>query len=266
MIDQKAIKTIEQELSLCASTWASKKYDPSWVKFSPEFSAVIDSIFEYIVNTPRFRQFQREINQIENIKKEIRKKKVMIRDERVKRAVLEKKLAAAHCEIKELEDQQVRLKQTIADLKAAPARSQEKLENFKALISDMRAEIKRLQPKNEDLPPAAELEDSVAGDGEEPSPDTWELLTTKKIGIIGGYRGKNVFRDKYPNVTTMTGRENLSEYEGFIKACDIIVVLTEHIGHHAMWTAKALCAEYNKPIVYSRHTNLVAIGRDVAYA
>lgn len=240
-------------------TWLKKKIPicDDGLDKNEVFAKMSKDFLKYVEGTPEFRQLRQEMKEILNLKSELTKKKGMIRDERVMRAALEKKLSAVYGEIKQVKDENTKLKQTVNDLKAAPGKSQKKLDNLKTLVDEMRAEIKRLQPKDEALAVSAEL-DEISN---EPGIVVSTQITQKKIGIIGGYRPKNFCR--YPNVMTMTGHENLEEYDPFVKACDVVVVLTQHIGHYPMWTAKALCVEYGKPILYTRHANIPAILQEI---
>ena len=216
------------------------------------FRALTKELIKFIEHDREYKELMRDIRNAEALNDELQKRKNVIHQERIQRAAFEGKLSNAYAELKGLKDTNIKLKQAITELEALPVRSQKKLENLKTLVNEMRAEIKRLQPKDEVLEPSVELEES-GGAG--------VFLASKmfsaKVAIFGGYRETCALQ--FPNVQTMTGYENPDEFGILIKNSDVAVVLTQHIGHGSMWAIKAFCAMYGKPIMFSTHTNIPVI-------
>ena len=221
------------------------------------FRSLTKELIKFIEHDYEYKKLMGDLKNAKALNDKLQKRKDVIHQERIQRAALEGKLAAAYTEVGELKDANIKLNQTVTELKALPVRSQRKLETMKTLINEMRAEIKRLQPKDEVLESSVELDES-SETGVFPAPKMFNA----KVAIFGGYR--EACASQFPNVQTMTGYENPDEFGVLIKNSDIAVVLTQHIGHSSMWAIKAFCAVYGKPVWFSTHTNIPVILQEAA--
>lgn len=181
-------------------------------------------------------------------------------------------------QIKEMQQQETKSKQMLnkltnenEKLKELPSTAEHfksqsgKIRQFKAMIGEMQEFIKRLpqesieQPVNFDEQPIITPEKDAIFNGE-------KLLATKVLGIIGGFSDQLKLRKAYScEIITATGK-NLDDVKQLVGKSDIIVVLTQHVSHAAMWSAKESAIDYDKPIVFSKHENISIILNDAAAA
>lgn len=157
------------------------------------------------------------------------------------------------------------------DLKNAPRSGdlyesqRRKIRQLKALIGEMQDFIKSLpqelveQPVNFDEKGISIPEvDSII--------NVDKILSNKVVGIIGGFSDQVKIRKAYAcEVVTATGK-SLDDVIELVGKSDIVVVLTQHVSHAAMWLSKEYAIDYGKPIVFSKHENISILLTDAAAA
>ena len=140
-----------------------------------------------------------------------------------------------------------------------------KIQQLKGLIEELKAEITLLASKLE--PEINEQPESVTLTEEKPQQirdvSEVDLLSGKKIFIIGGFRPKQMTEDVDYTVWTHEARHLDPDFYYHLNEADILIVLTRYISHHAMWEAKEFAILEQKPIFYSPFTNIPTILQEV---
>ncbi len=141
-----------------------------------------------------------------------------------------------------------------------------KIQQLKGLIEDLKFELSQVAMLDE-----VELETSkavlteepevVEGDTESLSIDS--LLQEKNILILGGFRGKQVNESQKYSVNTHDTRTLDPAFYDLLKKADIVIILTRHISHRAMWEAKEQAILEGKPIYYTSFINIPTIIAEV---
>ncbi len=139
-----------------------------------------------------------------------------------------------------------------------------KIRSLKALITEMRQEIETISINEEEIEPVCL---DVFTDTTIPVQGKLETdrLVGKTVGIIGGFSEEVRIRGRLIcEVLTASGKV-LDEVKRILTDSDIIVVLTQHVSHGAMWLAKEYAVENDKPIFFSRHENVRLILEEVSH-
>lgn len=185
---------------------------------------------------------------------QVQKQEELLAEVRAEKARIEERLSGAYDEIRKLRSQVQELKQGQKEVQLLPER---KLEGLKGIIAEMREELKKR--------PSAQPVTQAILDEKEPIAveDVKSALTDKVVGIIGGHRYEQT--GKFPNVITASGDESSVEFENLLRKSEVLVVLTQHVSHSAMWAAKAYAIEYDKPILFTKHINIPIILKEVDF-
>lgn len=192
-------------------------------------------------------------NNARRLNEQAKKQADLLVEARTKQHEGEEKLAKAYEQIRMLREENIELCQRT---KSEPDRRVRKL---KALITEMREELHRLRPVEEDVRLAV-LEETLLLGEDKGATDESLNLADKIIGIIGGMRGEQAA--SYPNVRTIPGEEDPT-FERFLGESDVLVILTQHVSHASMWAAKEHATIFEKPIVFTRHINIPVILREI---
>lgn len=139
-----------------------------------------------------------------------------------------------------------------------------KIRSLKALIDEMREEIEVLSIDEEQVEPICL---DALGDTNVPVKVErgTERLVGKTVGIIGGFSDEVRIRGQLIcEVLTASGKV-LDEVKRLLTDSDIIVILTQHVSHGAMWFAKEFAVEHDKPIFFTRHENVRLILEEVGH-
>jgi chromosome segregation ATPase len=140
-----------------------------------------------------------------------------------------------------------------------------KIRQLKSLIGEMQEYIKGLPQESTEQPINLDEQD-VFAPVKDSKIDVEEILAAKVVGIIGGFSEQIKIRKNYScEVRTATGKD-LNDVEDLVDKSDIVIVLTQHVSHAAMWLSKECAIDYGKPIVFSKHENISIILTDAAAA
>lgn len=151
------------------------------------------------------------------------------------------------------------LDKTKAELKTVKCAPSSKSESMKALIREMRDQLRQYE-KEDVIEGPAKLEEDR---NDQVSKDVAPELSDIKVGIIGGWRRERA--EKYPNILTSPGLEDSVGFERVLRESEILVLLTSHVSHGSMWAMKSFVAlEQNKPILYTTHLSIPIILDEVA--
>jgi tetratricopeptide (TPR) repeat protein len=181
-------------------------------------------------------------------------------------------------QIKDIQQRETKLKQTIdkltsenKSLKEMPSTAEHfksqrgKIMQFKAMIGEMQEFIKSLPQESIEQPVNFDEQDIITPEKDEIF-NVDDILSTKVVGIIGGFSDQlKLYKPNTCGIITATGR-NLDDVKQLVDKSDVIVVLTQHVSHAAMWSAKESAIDCDKPIVFSKHENISIILNDAAAA
>ncbi|GAB7387382.1 hypothetical protein BSNK01_12180 [Bacillaceae bacterium] len=137
-----------------------------------------------------------------------------------------------------------------------------KIHELKELVKELKQENQALQERLPEIeqPKPVLLEETAPKEKEEID---MSILENKTIGILGGHRQRQA--QTYPyNILTHPADRLDPDFYATITNSDIILVLTEHISHAAMWEAKELAIEQDKPIYFERGVNIGRLLENVA--
>lgn len=181
-------------------------------------------------------------------------------------------------QIKEMQQREIKSKQMIDKLTSEKERLKElpstaehfksqrgKIRQFKAMIAEMQEFIKGLPQESIEQPVNFDEQEIITPEKNEII-NIEETLAAKVVGIIGGFSDQLKLRKAYTcEVLTATGKD-LYDVNQLVDKSDIIVVLTQHVSHAAMWSAKEIAIDNDKPIIFSKHENISIILNDAAAA
>lgn len=147
-----------------------------------------------------------------------------------------------------------------------------KIHQLKSFVTELMEELKEKERIIDDHQLVEEEHEATPVVIEEPKEEKdvgvdIDKLRGKIIGIIGGKRDGKIVRRDINGISMITHAGSFPldhEYERVLKTSDVIVVLTQAVSHRAMWEAKAHAITENKPICYSRVSNLERILKQVA--
>ncbi|MDD2421488.1 MAG: hypothetical protein PHU78_05045 [Heliobacteriaceae bacterium] len=145
-----------------------------------------------------------------------------------------------------------------------PSDQAQKIRDLKALNRELRSQIKELQPAPP--PPAVLQEVATAGSRLPATSDREVALTTLHgltVGIFGGVRNNPADPKTYP-CRLLCSDARKPEWARMLNRCDVLVILTQHISHTAMWLIKEHAITEEKPVFFSRHIHLPTILQTVA--
>lgn len=171
---------------------------------------------------------------------------------RQEKAATEESLSEARQKIIELQNKKVVYERDPDDIR--------KIREFKGLIRELRTEVKRLEsliPEQEVQPEETEevIEEAVE---ERVSLD---ILKGKTVAVFG-WLGEA--HDVPCRVVWHDGDQVDQALERLALDADVYVVLTRFISHEAMWRLKELAIDMDKPILFSKGTNMDIILTRVA--
>ncbi|WP_428908316.1 hypothetical protein [Niallia sp. Krafla_26] len=140
-----------------------------------------------------------------------------------------------------------------------------KIQQLKGLIEELKAEITHLSSKVED--DTRKKKETIILTEESPQHHDdhaeVDLLSGKKIFIIGGYRSKQTRAEESFTLWTHEARHLDPDFYHYLNEADILIVLIRYISHHAMWEAKEFAILKQKPIFYSTFTNIPTILKEI---
>lgn len=137
-----------------------------------------------------------------------------------------------------------------------------KIREFKGLIHELRAEVKRLEslvPEMGESP--QETEDAAAVETIREGPVSPDILAGKMIAVFGWLKER---QETVCQVVWHDGDQADQMLERMAVDADGFVVLTRFISHEAMWRLKELAIDMDKPILFSKGTNIEIILARVA--
>lgn len=176
-------------------------------------------------------------------------------------ARLQEKVAAEREERRRLLAEVEKLRQD-----GAPAdRDRAKLERYKALVRELREEVKRLHSL---LPPRPAPEEPVPEEVRaEPAaglPDPMEVLAGRTVAAFGFQR--EPWRGDDVRVVWHHGGKWDAEAGSLASGADVLVVLTRLCSHEVMWAAKETAADRGVPVAFSRGSGVESVLRGAADA
>ncbi len=133
----------------------------------------------------------------------------------------------------------------------------QKIRDLKGLVAELKSELARRLPAEEQVEPTVLEEAPLAPPARAEKEPDLSVLEGKVVGILGGWRHEQAERGDYPCVVLTDSAEKMGpEFYQVLKESDMLIVLTEHISHAAMWEAKAYAVGEGKPIYFRRGVNI----------
>ena len=222
---------------------------------------------EAILNLTNKGHFQKELRQLlEKTQKELAA--VVTNNSKLQQTIESQKKAMADLEAKneKLRLQNSRLEEQLNETgeELLIARQSQKIKELKGIVNELQEEIKELRPLVEAKEQGASLpeeEASIIPKAEEVI--DYSLLNGKTVGIFGDIQGYETEEDTYPcKILSCESLKNPNAV-GILRESDILVVLTQRISHSCMWSIKEFANQNDLPVIYSRHTNVEIILKQI---
>ncbi|MBT9252147.1 MAG: hypothetical protein KM296_00325 [Brockia lithotrophica] len=205
----------------------------------------------------RLRDLQMRLEQERRKTQELRRR---LDEARKRESELEDKLSAAYERLRELENRLAKEK-TVQTLPNAETRRSMR---YKAIIAEMREEIERLERVLEKtgikIEPSPK-ENESSGERMDLSPEKFlDKILGKNILVVGKVKPESSREGIHFLHHSGETREGL---EHLVRISDFVVVVVTHISHAAMWYVRELAEDFEKEIIFTRHTNGDLILNDV---
>ncbi|WP_227939054.1 DUF2325 domain-containing protein [Alkalihalobacillus deserti] len=175
-----------------------------------------------------------------------------LQKERAEKYQLEEKVAALYEKQRELELQVPKTIERDPD-------TNRKIQDYKGLISELKEINKQLLEQVKQTTPEQPLEETSEKDVVDEDRDMnidLSRLSGKTIGIIGGYRRKEMEENiNGCQIIKHSGEKLDVAFHDTLKKCDVIAIITNYISHAAMWEAKEWAIDVGKPIVFVSSIN-----------
>lgn len=196
------------------------------------------------------------LDRIVGLQKELSRKRkkladmyALLRQERDHVAVLQDKIKKLGEELEKARNMRVVYNRDPGDI--------QKIRDLKGLVAELKSELARRLPAEEQVEPAVLEEAPLAPPARAEKEPDLSVLEGKVVGILGGWRHEQAERGDYPCVVLTDSAEKMGpEFYQVLKESDMLIVLTEHISHAAMWEAKAYAVGEGKPIYFRRGVNI----------
>jgi len=177
-------------------------------------------------------------------------------------AELEHRLSEAYARIRELE-------QRLAEAKTAtlPVADRRKAK-WKGLIAELRADVERLEEALRGANRTVEITVPTAEEEQEAPQqeiDVTAVLAGKTVTIIGGPH-EHLPHGDYPCRVLYHRGERAEGLEHLLNVADVIVLVISFISHGTMWYVREEALERDKPVVFTKQTNVDLLLRRAAEA
>ncbi|MFN7252841.1 MAG: hypothetical protein ACK4M9_19030 [Anaerobacillus sp.] len=144
------------------------------------------------------------------------------------------------------------------------ARQAQKIKELKGLVNELQEEVRDLRERvGEQEEEEVVKEDEVILQSSEGVVTDFSPLSGKTVGIFGDIQGYETEEEVYPcKILSCESMKNPNAVS-ILRESDFLVVLTQHISHSCMWSIKEFANEAELPVIYSRHTNVAIILKQI---
>jgi hypothetical protein len=143
------------------------------------------------------------------------------------------------------------------------ARQAQKIKELKGLVNELQTEVKDLRERvgEQEKEEVVREEEVILQSSEEVT--DFSLLSGKTVGIFGDIQGYETDEEAYPcKILSCESLKNPNAVS-ILRESDFLVVLTQHISHSCMWSIKEFANATELPVIYSRHTNVWIILKQI---